>query len=145
MSGPSTLQKRRRVTVTPRVLVAEVGDRGLCVDDVALQLCSRRVGPAHVLREEGRVVSAGAVVVRRALEDELAHGRVLARAGRKDVERPHHVVLVREARGRTRGVHDEPRVDDGVDLGGADDPPQQRVLVRDPDELGALELLGRVL
>ena len=44
-----------------------------------------------------------------------------------------------------RGVHDEPRVDHGVDLGGAHDPPDQRVLVRDADELGALELAGRVL
>ena len=47
----------------------------------------------------------------------------------------------REVVGR---VDDEPGVDDGVDPGGADDPLDQPVLVGDLDELGPLELAGRV-
>ena len=58
---------------------------------------------------------------------------------------PDHVVLVREPRRRGRRVHDQARVDDGVDLGGPHDPPDQAVLVRDPDELGAVQLAGGVL
>ena len=42
-------------------------------------------------------------------------------------------------------VDDQAGVDDGVDPGGADDPLDQRVLVGDLDELGPLELAGRVL
>ncbi len=43
------------------------------------------------------------------------------------------------------GVDHQARVDDGVDLGGLHDPADQRVLVRDAHELGALELARRVL
>src|SRR3712207_8641456 len=49
-------------------------------------------------------------------------------AGGQDVHRPDHVVLVRVARGGDGRVDDQAGVDDGVDLGGVDDAPQQRVL-----------------
>ena len=48
------------------------------------------------------------------------------------------------ARGRARGVHDQAAVDDRVDLGRLDDPPQEGVLGSDADELGAVELARRV-
>ena len=76
-------------------LVGEVRDGLLGLDDVALDHARRRVGPAHALGEEGRVVLLGAVVVGRALEDELAHRRVGAGAGGEDVHRPDDVVLAR--------------------------------------------------
>ena len=44
-----------------------------------------------------------------------------------------------------RRVDDEPRVDHGVDLGRLHDPADQRVLVRDAHELGALQLARRIL
>ena len=46
---------------------------------------------------------------------------------------------------RGRGVDDQAGVDDGVDLGRVDDPPQQRVVRADADVLGAVQLARRVL
>src|SRR5262249_27715648 len=82
---------------------------------------------------------------RGALEDELADRRVGPGAGGEDVHRPDHVVLVGRPRRGDDRVHDQPGVDDRVDLRGTDDPLDQRVLVRYADELGSLELAGRVL
>jgi hypothetical protein len=99
----------------------------------------------HPLGEEGRVVLLAAVVVRRRLEHDLAHGRVGPRAGGEDVHRPDHVDLVGRARRGGRRVDDQARVDHGVDLRGLHDPPQQRVLGADADELRPLQLQGRVV
>jgi hypothetical protein len=134
-------QRQRHVGVAP----GEIAHRGLGLDDVALDLGSRRVRARHVLGEEGRIVLLGAVVVGRRLEDELAHGRVRPAAGGEDVHRPDHVALVDLARRRDRRVDDQARVDDGVDLGGGDDPPQQRVVGADAHELGSVELPRRVV
>ena len=129
------------------VLVAlrEAADGVLGLDDVRLQPRARRVRALHRLGEEGRVVALAAVVVRGGLEDDLAHGRVRPAAGREDVHRPDHVDLVRVARGGLDRVHDQPRVDHRVDLRRLHDPPQQRVLRADADELRALELERRVV
>ena len=105
----------------------------------------RRVRALHALGEERGVVLLAAVVVGGRLEDELAHGRVRPRAGGEDVHRPDHVRLVGDARAGGGRVDDQPRVDHGVDLGGLDDPAQQRVLRADADVLGALELARRVV
>ena len=124
------------------VLLAEVADAGLRLDDVALDPGRRRMRPPHRLGEERRVVLRRAVVVRRGLVHELAHARVRARG--QDVHGPDHVVLVRLARARGDRVDHQPAVHHGVDLRRLDDPPEQRVLRPHADELGALELAGRV-
>src|SRR3712207_6623476 len=64
------------------------------------------------LFDEGYIVVAG-----RGADDQPPDARVRAAAGREDVHRPDDVVLVRALGRRDRRVHDEPRVDDGVDLG----------------------------
>ena len=143
MSGPSTFEKRITVTVTSRALVAEVRDGRLGLDDVALDRGRGRVLAPHVLGEERRVVAAAAVVVRRALEDELAHRRVGLGAGGEDVERARSRCSRARARGVVvGGVDHQPGVDDGVDLGGLHDAPDQRVLIGDAHELGALRARG---
>ena len=143
-SGPSTLAQRSDRDGRLRALFGELRDRRLRLPDVALQRRAGRMRAAHLLGEEGRVVAVRSVVERAGLEDELPHRRILARAGGEDVHRPDHVVLVGGARGHPERVDDEPGVDDGVDLGRADDPLDQGVLVRDLHELGALELAARL-
>ena len=144
-SGPRTLAQRRMVVATSGFRCAYSLDGLLGLDDVALEPGTRRVRASHLLGEEGGVVLLGAVVVRGALEHDLAHRRVAPGAGGEDVHRPDHVVLVGEARGRHQRVDDQAGVDDRVDLRGPDDPLQQRVLVRDLHVLGPLELAGRRL
>ena len=98
-----------------RVALGEGRDGALGLDDVALDRRARRVRPRHLLGEVRRVVLLAAVVVRRGLEDDLAHGRVRPAAGGEDVHRPDDVVLVGLAAAGHHRVDDQPRVDHGVD------------------------------
>jgi hypothetical protein len=121
------------------VLVAEVRDVGLGLADVALDRSARRVRAAHLLGEEGRVILLGAVVAGAGLEHQLAHGRGRPARRGEHVHRADDVVLVgARARGDDR-VDDQAGVDDRVDLGGVDDPADQRVRVGDLHELRALQ------
>ena len=144
-SGPRPLHEAQDGDADLRVALGEAAHGGLGLDDVRLHPRARRVRALHRLGEEGGVVALAAVVVRGGLEDDLAHRRVRPAAGGEDVHRPDDVDLVRAPRRRLRGVHDQPRVDHRVDLRRLHDPPQQRVLVADADELRALELARRVL
>jgi hypothetical protein len=127
------------------MLTVEIGDRGFCLDDVALDRRARDVRAPHGLVEEGRVVLLGAVEVRRGLEHELAHRALRAAASRQDVHRPDDVVLVCLAWGGRGRVHHQAGVDHRVDLGRLHHPAQQRVLGPDLHILGPLELDARLL
>ena len=111
-----------------RVALGEVVHRRLGLHDVPLDPAARRVRAPHRLVEESRVVLVAAVEVGRGLEDDLSHRGVRPRAGREDVHRPHHVVLVGLGRRGDRGVHHQARVHHGVDLCGLDHAPEQGVL-----------------
>ena len=144
-SGPRPLQKRSVVTVTPGLRSAKpwtASSASTMSDSRRVRgSCGRRIG----LGEERRVVALAAVVVGARLEHDLGDRGVRPAARGQDVHRPDHVHLVRDARRRHRGVDDEARVDDRVDLGRVDDSPQQGVVRADAHVLRTLERARRVL
>ena len=105
-----------------RVVLGEVADERLDLEQRPLdaRVAAPRVRVMSSRKKYGSCV-VRAVHERRALHDDLAH-RAAGRAGRREqVHRADHVDLVQRPPADRRGVDDEVRVQDRVDLGGVHD------------------------
>ena len=134
----------QQADVDVRVVVGEVADERLDLEQRSLDRRGRGPGARHVFAEAVRVGLARAVDETRALQHDLAHRTPGRARGREQVHRADHVDLVQRATRRARGVDDEVRVHDRVDLRGAHDAGEDRVRRVGAHELGAFERCARI-
>ena len=122
------------------IVLGEVVQIALGLEQRALDARLRRMRAGHLLPEPHRVLPRRAVDERRRLHDDLAHGATGGAGSGEQVQRADDVDLVQGPAAHARRVHDQERVQDGVDLGRLHDAVEDRVRLVGLHVLGALEL-----
>ncbi len=121
------------------VVLGEVVQVALDLDQGPLDARFRRMGARRLLTEPRRVLVGRSVDERGRLHDDVPHGAVGRARGGEEIHRADHVDLVQRPAAHVGGVHDQERVQDGVDLRRLHDAGQDRVALVGAHELGALE------